>query len=93
MEPEQFFSFRWHPYCVDPEIDYSAEPATLVAFTLEDAGAGTLLTIVESGFDTIPESRRAEAFAMNTGGWNGQAENIATFLAAEPLNRSVAPSR
>jgi uncharacterized protein YndB with AHSA1/START domain len=82
MEPERFFSFRWHPYAIEPGVDYSAEPTTLVSFTLEDAGAGTRLTIVESGFDAIPESRRAKAFTMNSNGWNGQAENIRKFLAS-----------
>jgi uncharacterized protein YndB with AHSA1/START domain len=81
MEPEHFFSFRWHPYAIEPGVDYSAEPTTLVTFTLEEAGAGTQLTIVESGFDAIPESRRAKAFSMNSGGWNGQAENIRKYLA------------
>jgi len=82
LEPERFFSFRWHPYAIDPDVDYSAEPTTLVSFTLEDAAGGTQLTIVESGFDAIPESRRAKAFASNSGGWAGQAENIRKFLAA-----------
>jgi uncharacterized protein YndB with AHSA1/START domain len=81
MEPDRFFSFRWHPYAIEPGVDYSAEPTTLVSFTLEEAGAGTRLTIVESGFDAIPESRRAKAFTMNSNGWNGQAENIRRFLA------------
>jgi uncharacterized protein YndB with AHSA1/START domain len=81
MEPERFFSFRWHPYAIEPGIDYSAEPTTLVTFTLEDAGGGTMLTIVESGFDAIPESRRAKAFSMNSAGWDGQAKNIQKFLA------------
>ncbi|HEX8850657.1 MAG TPA: SRPBCC family protein [Gemmatimonadaceae bacterium] len=82
MEPERFFSFRWHPYAIEEGVDYSAEPTTLVTFTLEDAGAGTQLTIVESGFDAIPESRRAKAFSMNERGWAGQAENIRKFLSA-----------
>ena len=82
MEPERFFSFRWHPYAIEPGVDYATEPTTLVSFTLEDSGQGTRLTIVESGFDAIPESRRAKAFAMNSSGWSGQAENIRKFLAA-----------
>lgn len=81
MEPERFFSFRWHPYAVEDGVDYAAEPTTLVSFTLEDATGGTRLTIVESGFDAIPESRRAKAFTMNSKGWDGQAENIRKFLA------------
>lgn len=82
MEPEWFFSFRWHPYAIEAGVDYSAEPTTLVTFALEDAGAATRLTIVESGFDAIPESRRAKAFSMNERGWTGQAENIRKFLSA-----------
>jgi uncharacterized protein YndB with AHSA1/START domain len=80
MDPERFFSFRWHPYAVEPGVDYSVEPTTLVTFTLEDVPGGTKLTIVESGFDAIPASRRAKAFSMNDKGWTGQAENIRTFL-------------
>ena len=80
MEPERHFAFRWHPYAIEPGIDYSAEPTTLVSFTLEEAGAGTRLTIVESGFDAIPESRRAKAFSMNSAGWDGQAKNLEKFL-------------
>ncbi len=80
MEPERYFSFRWHPYAIEPDMDYSAEPTTLVTFTLDAATGGTRLTIVESGFDAIPESRRAKAFSMNTKGWDGQAENIRKFL-------------
>jgi uncharacterized protein YndB with AHSA1/START domain len=81
LEPERLFSFRWHPYAIDPGVDYSAEPTTLVTFTLDDAPGGTRLMIVESGFDAIPESRRAEAFTMNEKGWSGQAEKIRKFLA------------
>lgn len=81
MEPERFFSFRWHPYAIEAGVDLSAEPTTRVTFTLEEAGAGTRLTIVESGFDAIPESRRAKAFTMNSKGWDGQIENIRKFLA------------
>jgi len=83
IEPERYFSYRWHPYPNDPAIDYSTEPTTLVEFTLEEAlgGAGTALTIVESGFDRIPLARRSEAFRMNDGGWAGQIKNLAAYVA------------
>ncbi len=87
IEPERFFSFRWHPYAVEEDVDYSAEPTTLVSFTLGDLGEGTRLTIVESGFDAIPESRRAKAFSMNSSGWAGQAENIRKFLGEKTTKR------
>ena len=80
IEPEGFFSFRWHPYAIEEGIDYATEPTTLVTFTLEDEGQGTRLTIVESGFDAIPASRRAKAFAMNSGGWASQSEKLRTFV-------------
>ena len=80
MEPERFFSYRWHPYAIDPKVDYSPEPMTLVEFTLEDAPGGTRLTIVESGFDRVPLSRRAEAFRMNSDGWNEQMQNIERYV-------------
>ena len=80
MEPERFFSYRWHPYAIDPKVDYSPEPMTLVEFTLEDASDGTRLTIVESGFDRVPLSRRAEAFRMNSDGWSEQMQNIERYV-------------
>ena len=80
MEPERFFSFRWHPFAIEPDVDYSAEPTTLVTFTLEDAPGGTKLTIVESGFDAIPASRRAQAFEMNGKGWASQTEKLRRFV-------------
>lgn len=78
IEPERYFAYRWHPYAIDPKVDYSSESTTLVEFRLDDAdgGAGTLLTIVESGFDKVPAGRRAEAFRMNDHGWTQQTRNI-----------------
>lgn len=76
VEPERLLSWRWHPYAIDPEVDYSSEPTTLVEFTLADADEGTMLTVVESGFDRVPAARRSEAFRMNSQGWSIQVENI-----------------
>ena len=80
--PEKKLSYRWHPYAVDPKTDYSAEPKTLVTFTLDDAPGGTQLTIVESGFDRVPLHRRDEAFRMNDQGWTEQTVNIERHVAA-----------
>ena len=76
LEPERLFSFTWHPYAVDPNIDYSQEPTTLVEFKLEPKAGGTVLSITESGFDAIPKDRRFEAFRMNDEGWAEQMTNI-----------------
>jgi uncharacterized protein YndB with AHSA1/START domain len=76
MEPERLLSFRWHPYAVDPKVDYSRETPTLVVFELEEVSGGTQLKVVESGFDRVPAARRAEAFRMNDQGWGIQLKNI-----------------
>jgi len=81
MEKEQLFSFTWHPHTVERDKDYSHETPTLVEFKLEKAGAGTILTVIESGFDKIPASRREEAFRMNSDGWAEQLRFIEEFLA------------
>lgn len=83
MEPPALLSYRWHPYAVDPAVDYASEPPTLVTFTLADApGSGTLLTVVESGFDQVPQHRRMEAFRMNSMGWEAQMRNVARHVGA-----------
>jgi uncharacterized protein YndB with AHSA1/START domain len=80
MEPERFFSYTWHPYAVDPNVDYSSEEPTLVEFKLEKTSSGTLLTVTESGFDKIPSNRRSQAFRMNDGGWAERLKNIESYV-------------
>lgn len=82
IEPEKLFSFTWHPFAVDPDVDYSSEEPTLVEFTLEEIPTGTRLTVVESGFDKVPEARRAQAFRMNEGGWAEQMTNVQKHVEA-----------
>lgn len=76
LRPEEYFSFRWRPYALDPAVDYSKEPRTLVEFRLEAKAGGTMLRVAESGFDGIPAWRRDEAFRMNSAGWAAQMGNI-----------------
>lgn len=80
IEPEKLFSFRWHPFAIDPKIDYSNEPTTLITFALEEKNDGVLLTVTESGFDNIPISRRTEAHKANESGWSKQMELIEKYL-------------
>lgn len=76
MDAPHVFSFTWHPYAIDPAIDYSDETPTLVEFRLQPSAKDTRLTVVESGFDAVPGNRRLEAFRMNDGGWSAQIKNI-----------------
>ena len=84
MEPERLFSFRWHPFAVERGVDYSAEPTTLIVFTLEEAADGVLLTVTESGFDRIPLARRAKAFTANEQGWGMVVKLIEEYLVQAP---------
>ena len=76
VQPERLFSYTWHPYAVDPNVDYSKETPTLVEFQLKEIPTGTLLVVSESGFEKIPARRRDEAFRMDDGGWTSQIKNI-----------------
>jgi uncharacterized protein YndB with AHSA1/START domain len=80
--PQRLLSWRWHPAAIDPAVDYSQEPTTLVVFELEEVEGGTLLTVVESGLDKIPLARRATVFRLNTSGWDEQMLNIEKHVAA-----------
>ena len=80
IEAPRLFSFRWHPYGIDPDYDYSSEPMTRIVFELEEVAGGTRLTVTESGFDAIPLSRRAEAFRMNSEGWAIQLRNVEAYV-------------
>jgi uncharacterized protein YndB with AHSA1/START domain len=83
IEPRRLFSFKWHPYAVDPQVDYLKETPTLVEFRLEEKAGGTRLTVTESGFEKVPANRREEAFLRNDGGWTQQLKNIEAHVARE----------
>jgi uncharacterized protein YndB with AHSA1/START domain len=80
IEPTTYFSYTWHPFAVDPKMDYSQETPTLVEFRLTETGKGTLLVVTESGFDKLPKARYADAFRMNTRGWEQQLEQIGAYV-------------
>ena len=81
MEPERFFSFRWHDFEADSGVDLALQPTTLVEFELGPTATGTRLRITESGFEALSEERRAVVLRNNTEGWNIQAANIAAHVA------------
>jgi uncharacterized protein YndB with AHSA1/START domain len=84
MEAERRFAWRWHPNATDTSVDLSAEPRTLVTFTLEDTpDGGTLLRVVESGFEGIAAARRPAAILGNSKGWAGQLhKRLTAYLAS-----------
>jgi uncharacterized protein YndB with AHSA1/START domain len=81
VEPETHLSWRWHPAAIEPNVDYSTEPTTLVEFELQEVEGGTLFKVIESGFDALPLARRAKVLGMNARGWEEQMLNIDKYVA------------
>ncbi|OMC41822.1 SRPBCC family protein [Mycobacterium sp. IS-1264] len=79
IEPQRRFAYRWHPFAVEPNVDYDREPTTLVEFALSETPDGVLLTITESGFDAIPETRRFASYDANSEGWEIQADLVRRY--------------
>jgi uncharacterized protein YndB with AHSA1/START domain len=78
VEEPVVFGFTWHIFGLpgdDPRRTY-------VEFTLEPAGAGTRLTVAESGFAQLPEDRYREAYDGNTDGWAKELGELAAYLGA-----------
>lgn len=80
MEEPLYFAFRWPPFYGEIDVDTSADPWTLVEFRLEPSGAGTRLTLTESGFAALPPDRAPLAFRGNEGGWEEQMGNIRAYV-------------
>lgn len=80
MEPERDLAWRWH-VLIDADSGLVSEPTTLVEFHLEDVDGGTLLTVTESGFDSMPAEYRDAVYRGNEGGWSQQIVSIQRFLA------------
>ena len=80
VKPTSYFSYTWHPYAVDPKVDYSQETPTFVEFRLQEMTGGTLLVVTESGFDKLSKERYEDAFRMNNRGWEQQMENIQAYV-------------
>ena len=80
LDKPRLFSFTWHPYAIDPNIDYSGETPTLVEFHLEPNGRGARLTVIETGFDSLPPHRQPDALRMNDSGWDQQMANVKAYV-------------
>ncbi len=78
VEEPTVFGYTWHIEGLpndDPRRTY-------VEFTLEPAGAGTRLTVVESGFAQLPEDAHRKAHEGNTQGWMSELNELAAYLDA-----------
>jgi uncharacterized protein YndB with AHSA1/START domain len=63
----------------EPGEDTSGESMTLVEFRLTEVEGGTLVTVVESGFDGLALARRTRVFEGNTKGWEIQLASLSRY--------------
>jgi len=78
VEEPTIFGFTWHIYGLpadDPRRTY-------VEFTLEPSGAGTRLTVTETGFAQLPDDAHSKAFGGNTEGWVHELGELLDYLDA-----------
>jgi len=78
VEEPAVFGFTWHIFGL-PDDD---PRRTYVEFTLEPAGAGTRLTVTESGFAQLPEDAHGKAYGGNSDGWVKELGELAAYLDA-----------
>ena len=79
MEAPEIFSWRWHPGSKQDGDEIAKEPMTLVEFRLTEAEGGTLVTVVESGFDRLSLARRTRVIEENTKGWEFQLASLSSY--------------
>jgi uncharacterized protein YndB with AHSA1/START domain len=78
VEEPTVFSFTWHIFGL-PKDD---PRRTYVEFTLEPTGAGTRLTVVESGFAQLSGDAHRSAYEGNTKGWASELGELVDYLDA-----------
>lgn len=84
-EEGRLLAFQWHPGDAYELDAFPEGELTTVRFTLAPCPDGTEVTMVESGFSRIAESRRETALKQNTGGWD---EELAKLLPTYAGQRS-----
>jgi uncharacterized protein YndB with AHSA1/START domain len=78
VEEPTVFGFTWHIFGL-PDDD---PRRTYVEFTLEPAGPGTRLTVVESGFAQLSADAHKTAYDGNAGGWASELGELVDYLDA-----------
>lgn len=81
VEPTSRFAFWWRQVDVADGIELGTGNSTLVEFTLSADDGGTVVRLVESGFDALelPVGDRADMHAAHTGGWEREIGELATY--------------
>ena len=74
MDSHRLFSFSWS------HEDQDVAGETLVEFHLRAEEDCTILTVIESGFESLPEDARLKILRSNEEGWKIQTENFRKYI-------------
>jgi uncharacterized protein YndB with AHSA1/START domain len=91
LDPPRALSYRWASGY--PGVVATEDNSTLVEFTLEPTSDGTLLRVVESGFEAlvIPAERVEDAgFESHSNGWSGVVLKLAAHAEGGDLSPLLA---
>ena len=84
IEPLHCFAFRWASHAFShPHLKLPPTATTLVTFTLEEVAEGTRLTLVESGFASLPDAFQAQSHQDNLGGWQSELPKLGVYLQSD----------
>ncbi|MCO5996299.1 SRPBCC domain-containing protein [Actinoallomurus rhizosphaericola] len=78
VEEPTVFGFTWQIQ----ELPKDDSRRTYVEFTLEPLGAGTRLTVVETGFAQLPEDVHRKEYDAHTQGWASELGELVAHLDA-----------
>ena len=85
--PHDYFAYRWVPGNADGTNGFTGDvlavPNTLVEFRLEDDPKGTVLTVMESGFSTLPRMVAEKKVGENSSGWDEMLDRLEKLLVQE----------
>jgi uncharacterized protein YndB with AHSA1/START domain len=75
LDAPRMIAYRWR---TESATALDPDHSTVFRFTLEPQGAGTQLTVVESGFNTLPDP--AASMESNRGGWDAELDELVAYL-------------
>jgi uncharacterized protein YndB with AHSA1/START domain len=80
LDPPRMIAYRWSNESARavPPTHVDDSQSTVFRFTLEPIDGGTQLTVVESGFGTLPDP--AGSLESNRGGWNSELDELVAYL-------------
>ena len=78
VEEPTVFGYTWQI----PELPEDDPRRTYVEFTLEPAGTGTRLTVVETGFAQLPDDTFRKVFDGHTEGWASELAELVAYADA-----------